>query len=118
MLAAGPVPAGHYGIGEATDLYLLGFYPVTSGLCCGTVQHHLGGGGSEGGEITPGFSGNVTCKTTAQSTYEGTDQASVAFLSLLLHPLWSFELIHPRGQVQVCSLTFIYAGSDLYLSIP
>lgn len=43
VLAAGPGPAGHYGIGEATDLYLLGFYPVTSGLCCGTV-HHPGGG--------------------------------------------------------------------------
>lgn len=43
VLAAGPGPAGHYGIGEATDLYLLVFYPVTSGLCCGTV-HHPGGG--------------------------------------------------------------------------
>lgn len=27
-----PSSAGHYGIGEATNLYLLGFYPVTSGL--------------------------------------------------------------------------------------
>lgn len=43
MLAVGPVPAGHYGIGEATDLYLLGFYLVTLGLCCSTV-HHLGRG--------------------------------------------------------------------------
>lgn len=73
MLAAGPGPAGHYGIGEATDLYLLGFYPVTSGLCCGTV-HHPGGGKKK--RITPGFGGNVSCKTTAQSTYEGTDQES------------------------------------------
>ena len=39
VLAAGPGPAGHCGIGEATDLYLLGFYPVTSGLCRGTVHH-------------------------------------------------------------------------------
>lgn len=41
----------------------------------------------------------------------------VVFLCLLLRPLWSFVLIHPRGQVQVCSLAFLYVGSDLYLSI-
>lgn len=39
MLPAGPGRAGQCGIGEATDLYLLGFYLVASGLCCGTVHH-------------------------------------------------------------------------------
>lgn len=47
MRAAGP--AGHYAIGDATDLYFLGFYPVTLGLYYGTVQHPTAGVG--GGNI-------------------------------------------------------------------
>lgn len=76
VLCSRPRPGGHYGIGEATDFFLLvcGVFflnPFTSGLCCGTV-HHL----REEKQFTPGFGGNVTCKITPLSMYEGTDQES------------------------------------------
>lgn len=52
-------------------LWVFFLNPFTSGLCCGTV-HHL----REEKQFTPGFGGNVTCKITPLSMYEGTDQES------------------------------------------
>ena len=98
MLAAGPGPAGHYGIGEATDLYLLGFYPVTSGLCYGTVHH------PEEKETNKSLLDSVAtslAKPQPRARMWALIKNPVVFLCLLLHPLWSFVLIHPRGQVQV-----------------
>lgn len=115
MLAAGPGPAGHYGIGEATDLYLLGFYPVTSGLCCGTVHHP--GGGKKKESLLDSVAMSLA-KPQPRAHMRALIKNPVVFLCLLLRPLWSFVSIHSRGQVQVCSLAFVYVGSDLYLSIP
>lgn len=72
-----PRPGGHYGIGEATDFYLFCWFVVVffKLIYLRPLLWHCVL--SERKEIfTPGFGGNVTCKTTALCTYEGTDQES------------------------------------------
>lgn len=57
-----------------------GYWPLFAGFLPGYLRpllwHCASSGGGEKKRITPGFGGNVSCKTTAQSTYEGTDQES------------------------------------------
>lgn len=103
------------------------FNSFTSGLSCGTV-YHLREKKKSLLDLVANLQNHgpehvwQTCKITALSMYEGTDQES-CWVCLLLYPLWCLVLIDSQGQVQVCFLSFIYvctctcpSHNDLYPS--
>lgn len=106
VLPAGPGRAGQCGIGEATDLYLLGFYLVALGLCCGIVHH-------PGRKINTSLLDLVAMSPAKPQPGEfqrALIENPAAFPRLLTHPLWSFASKLPWGHAQVCPLAFTYTA--------